>query len=237
MINMYRLNQFIAKSGVCSRRAAEELILSSKISVNGKVITELGTKVTDNDLVKYENKTLRIQRFRYILLNKPKGYITTVKDDRKRVTVMSLIQNAFHERLFPVGRLDKDTTGLLLLTNDGALTQKITHPKYTIQKIYHIVLDKKISSVHFEKIKSGITLEDGFIKVDEINILPDSKGKELGIEIHSGRNRIIRRIFLFFNYKVIKLDRVLLGPLTKKKLKKGNWRELNPSEVGMLKMN
>ena len=237
MINMYRLNQFIAKSGVCSRRAAEELILSSKISVNGKVITELGTKVTDNDLVKYENKTLRIQRFRYILLNKPKGYITTVKDDRKRVTVMSLIQNAFHERLFPVGRLDKDTTGLLLLTNDGALTQKITHPKYTIQKIYHIVLDKKISSVHFEKIKSGITLEDGFIRVDEINILPDSKGKELGIEIHSGRNRIIRRIFLFFNYKVIKLDRVLLGPLTKKKLKKGNWRELNPSEVGMLKMN
>ena len=237
MINMYRLNQFIAKSGVYSRRAAEELILSSKISVNGKVITELGTKVTDNDLVKYENKTLRIQRFRYILLNKPKGYITTVKDDRKRVTVMSLIQNAFHERLFPVGRLDKDTTGLLLLTNDGALTQKITHPKYTIQKIYHIVLDKKISSVHFEKIKSGITLEDGFIRVDEINILPDSKGKELGIEIHSGRNRIIRRIFLFFNYKVIKLDRVLLGPLTKKKLKKGNWRELNPSEVGMLKMN
>ena len=138
---MYRLNQFIAKSGVCSRRAAEELILSSKISVNGKVITELGTKVTDNDLVKYKNKTLRIQRFRYILLNKPKGYITTVKDDRKRVTVMSLIQNAFHERLFPVGRLDKDTTGLLLLTNDGALTQKITHPKYTIQKIYHIVLE------------------------------------------------------------------------------------------------
>tara|TARA_B100001250_G_C19780476_1_gene781630 strand:- start:717 stop:1430 length:714 start_codon:yes stop_codon:yes gene_type:complete len=236
MINMYRLNQFIAKSGVCSRRAAEELILSSKISVNGKLITELGTKVTDNDLVKYKNKTLRIQHYRYILLNKPKGYITTVKDDRNRSTVMSLIQNAFHERLFPVGRLDKDTTGLLLLTNDGALTQKITHPKYTIKKVYHVVLDKKISSAHFEEIKSGITLEDGFIKVDKIKILPDGEGKELGIEIHSGRNRIIRRIFLFFNYKVIKLDRVLLGPLTKKKLKKGNWRTLSSSEVGMLKM-
>ena len=234
---MYRLNQFIAKSGICSRRAAEELILSGKISVNGKVIQNLSTKVSSQDLVKYENKVLRIQNFKYILLNKPKGYITTVKDERNRPTVLSLIKDSFSERLFPVGRLDKDTTGLLLLTNDGELTQKITHPKYTIKKVYHIVLDKKIKMGDYKQIKLGIILEDGFIKVDAINILSDGNGKELGIEIHSGRNRIIRRIFLFFGYKVIKLDRVLLGSLTKKNLRRGNWRALTKTELGILKMN
>lgn len=234
---MYRLNQFIAKSGICSRRAAEDLILSGKISVNGKVIQNLGTKVTVKDLVKYQNKILSIQNFKYILLNKPKGYITTVKDERNRPTVLSLIKDYFPERLFPVGRLDKDTTGLLLLTNDGELTQKITHPKYTIKKVYHIVLDKKIKKDDYKQIQSGIILEDGFIKVDAINILPDGNGKELGIEIHSGRNRIIRRIFLFFGYKVIKLDRVLLGSLTKKNLRRGNWRTLTQKELGILKMN
>lgn len=234
---MYRLNQFIAKSGICSRRAAEELILSGKISVNGKVIYSLGTKVSTQDLVKYENKILRIQNFKYVLLNKPKGYITTVKDEQNRPTVMSLFKNSFNERLFPVGRLDKDTTGLLLLTNDGDLTQKITHPKYAIKKVYHVVLDKKITNDNYQKIKSGIILEDGFIKVDDIKILPDSNGKELGIEIHSGRNRIIRRIFIFFGYKVKKLDRVLLGSLTKKNLRRGNWRLLTKNEVGILKMS
>tara|TARA_B100001250_G_scaffold412929_1_gene445478 strand:+ start:932 stop:1636 length:705 start_codon:yes stop_codon:yes gene_type:complete len=234
---MYRLNQFIAKSGICSRRGAEELILSGKISVNGKVIQNLSTKVSAQDLVKYENKILRIQDFKYILLNKPKGYITTVKDEKNRLTVMSLFKNSFNERLFPVGRLDKDTTGLLLLTNDGELTQKITHPKYAIKKVYHVVLDKKINLDNYQQIQSGIFLDDGFIKVDAIKILPDGNGKELGIEIHSGRNRIIRRIFLFFGYKVIKLDRVLLGSLTKKNLRRGNWRLLTKSEVGILKMN
>ena len=234
---MYRLNQFIAKSGICSRRAAEELILSGKISVNGKVIQNLSTKVSSQDLVKYEKKVLRIQNFKYILLNKPKGHITTVNDEKNRPTVMSLLKKSFDERLFPVGRLDKDTTGLLLLTNDGELTQKITHPKYAMKKVYHVVLDKKISINDYQKIQSGIVLEDGFIKVDDINILLDGKGKELGIEIHSGRNRIIRRIFLFFGYKVIKLDRVLLGSLTKKNLRRGSWRMLTVREVGILKMN
>jgi len=234
---MYRLNQFIAKSGVCSRRAAEELILSGKISVNGTVIKNLGTKVNVQDLVTYQNKILSIQNFNYVLLNKPKGYITTVKDEKNRPTVISLLKDSFSERLFPVGRLDKDTTGLLLLTNDGELTQKITHPKYAIKKVYHIVLDKKINISDYQKIKSGIVLEDGFIKVDAIQILPDGNSKELGIEIHSGRNRIIRRIFLFFGYKVIKLDRVLLGSLTKKNLRRGNWRLLTKSEVGILKMS
>jgi 23S rRNA pseudouridine2605 synthase len=234
---MYRLNQFIAKSGICSRRAAENLILSGKISVNGKVIQELGTKVDVTDIVKYQNKILTIQNYKYILLNKPQGFITTVNDEKNRPTVMSLIDGCCDERLFPVGRLDRDTMGLLLFTNDGELTQKITHPKYDIKKLYHIVLDKKIKSDHYEKIKSGIILEDGPIKVDQITILPNSFGNELGIEIHSGRNRIIRRIFSFFNYEVIKLDRVLLGPLTKKNLKRGRWRDLSEREIGILKMN
>ena len=234
---MYRLNQFIAKSGVCSRRAAEKLILSGKIYLNGKVVKKLSTKVSDNDIVKHENKILSIQKFKYILLNKPKGYITTMNDERGRPTVMSLVANSFNERLCPVGRLDKDTTGLLLLTNDGSLTQKITHPKYTISKLYHVVLDQNIKIDDFNKIKTGINLEDGFIKVDQINIISDSSGNELGIKIHSGRNRIIRRIFLFFGYKVLKLDRVLLGPLTKKKLKRGSWRPLTSSEIAILNMN
>ena len=233
---MYRLNQFIAKSGVCSRRAAEELILSGEIRVNGEVVQELSTRVDHKDLVEYKNKVLKIQRYKYILLNKPKGYITTVSDERKRPTVMSLIKGACHERLFPVGRLDRDTMGLLLFTNDGNLTQKITHPKYGIKKVYHVQLDQKIKSDHLEKIKSGITLEDGPIKVDKITVL-NALGSELGIEIHSGRNRIIRRIFLFFNYNVVKLDRVLLGSLTKRNLKRGAWRTLTESEVNILKMN
>ena len=234
---MYRLNQFIAKSGVCSRRSAEKLILSGKIFVNGKLMKDLSTKVSEKDVVKYENKILSIQTFKYILLNKPKGYITTMSDNRGRPTVMSLINNAFNERLCPVGRLDKDTTGLLLLTNDGALTQKITHPKYNINKVYHVVLDKNISSEHFNKIKSGINLDDGYIKVDEINIISGSLGNEIGLKIHSGRNRLIRRIFLFFGYKVLKLDRVLLGPLTKKKLKRGAWRKLTSNEIAILNMS
>lgn len=228
-----RLNRFIAISGICSRREADELIRKGKVEVNGKVITEMGFQVGKKDKVKYEGKFLKAEKMQYVLLNKPKGFITTMKDDRDRKTVMSLVEKACDERIYPVGRLDRQTTGLLLFTNDGELAKKLTHPSHRVKKIYQIGLNKPITTKDFEAIQAGLTLEDGEIKVDELAILTDDN-LTLGIEIHSGKNRIIRRIFEHLGYTVERLDRVMFGKLTKKNLGRGKWRHLSEKEVGML---
>ena len=234
---LVRLNKYIANSGVCSRRDADKLIASGLIQVNGKTITDLGTKITLTDQVVYENRLLKIENKFYILLNKPKGYITTTEDTHDRKTVMFLIQNACKERIYPVGRLDKNTTGLLLLTNDGDLAKKLTHPKHQIKKIYHIITDRNLTRNDFTKIEQGITLEDGIIQVDKIAYVnPEISKKEVGIEIHSGKNRIIRRIFESLGYKVSKLDRVTFAGITKKDIPRGKWRYLAENEIGYLKM-
>jgi len=230
-----RLNKYIANAGICSRRDADILIESGTIKVNGKIVTELGTKIKPNDIVEYAGERLNSEKKVYLLLNKPKGYITTLDDPFKRKTVMMLVQNACKERIIPVGRLDRNTTGLLLFTNDGDLAKKLTHPKYRIKKIYHIGLDKSISKQDLQKIASGIELDDGFIKVDKINWigdLPDKK--QLGLELHSGRTRIVRRIFESLDYKVIKLDRVFFAGLTKKDIPRGKWRFLTQEEINIL---
>ncbi len=229
-----RLNKYISNSGVCSRREADELIKDGKVSVNGKVVTEMGFQVAKTDLVKYEGKILKSEKLQYVLLNKPKGFITTMKDDRDRKTVMSLVEKACPERIYPVGRLDRNTTGLLLFTNDGELAKKLTHPSYNIKKIYQVELDKPITEKDFTAIVEGLELEDGEIKADELAVITDDK-KTLGIQIHSGRNRIIRRIFEHLGYTVEKLDRVMFGKLTKKNLPRGKWRMLTDKEVGMMK--
>ncbi|GAB3024219.1 pseudouridine synthase [Spirosoma pulveris] len=229
-----RLNRFIANSGVCSRREADELIAHGDISVNGKVVTEMGYKVKEGDTVKYGTKVLNPERFVYVLLNKPKDYITTTEDPEDRKTVMELVADAGKFRMYPVGRLDRNTTGLLLITNDGELADKLTHPSNNIRKIYQVELDKPITDEHFEAIKKGIELEDGPIKPDAISVVtPD--GYVVGIEIHSGRNRIVRRIFESFGYEVTKLDRTTYAGLTKKELPRGKWRFLDPKEVVKLK--
>ncbi|MCX6219326.1 pseudouridine synthase [Spirosoma sp.] len=229
-----RLNRFIANSGVCSRREADELIAHGDISVNGKVVTEMGYKVKEGDTVKYGTKVLNPERFVYVLLNKPKDYITTTEDPEERKTVMELVADAGKFRMYPVGRLDRNTTGLLLITNDGELADKLTHPSNNIRKIYQVELDKPITDEHFEAIKKGIELEDGPIKPDAISIVtPDAY--VVGIEIHSGRNRIVRRIFESFGYEVTKLDRTTYAGLTKKELPRGKWRFLDPKEVVKLK--
>ena len=229
-----RLNRYIANSGVCSRREADELIARGDISVNGKVITEMGYKVKDGDMVKYGTKALTPERFVYVLLNKPKDYITTTEDPNERKTVMELVADAGNFRMYPVGRLDRNTTGLLLLTNDGELADKLTHPSNNIRKIYQVELDKPITDEHFEAIKNGIELEDGPIKPDAVSIItPDAY--VVGIEIHSGRNRIVRRMFENFGYEVSKLDRTTYAGLTKKELPRGKWRFLDPKEVVKLK--
>lgn len=234
---LIRLNKFIANSGVCSRRDADKLIESGVIQVNGKTVTNLGTKISPTDKVLYENRLLKIENKHYILLNKPKGYITTTDDPQDRKTVMFLTQNACKERIYPVGRLDKNTTGLLLLSNDGDLAKKLTHPKYQIKKLYHVVLDQSLTKNDMNKIELGLTLEDGFIKVDKIAYASSEiSKKEIGIEIHSGKNRIIRRIFESLGYKVIKLDRVSFAGLTKKDIPRGKWRHLTEQEIGYLKM-
>lgn len=228
-----RLNRFISNSGICSRREADELIKAGKVTVNKIVVTEMGFKVTPKDVVRYEGKILKSEKLQYVLLNKPKGFITTMKDDRDRKTVMSLVEKACEERIYPVGRLDRNTTGLLLFTNDGDLAKRLTHPSYNIKKIYQVELDKPITQAHFDEILSGIQLEDGPIKADDLAILtPDNL--TLGVEIHSGRNRIIRRIFEHLGYQVEKLDRVMFGNLTKKNLTRGDWRHLTPQEVSRL---
>ncbi len=229
-----RLNRYIANSGICSRREADELIARGDISVNGKVVTEMGHKVKEGDTVKYGTKVLNPERFVYVLLNKPKDYITTTEDPEERKTVMELVADAGNFRMYPVGRLDRNTTGLLLMTNDGELADKLTHPSNEIRKIYQVELDKPITDEHFEAIKKGFDLEDGAIKPDALSIVtPDAQ--VIGIEIHSGRNRIVRRIFEHFGYVVSKLDRTTYAGLTKKELPRGKWRFLDPKEVVKLK--
>jgi len=232
---LIRLNKFIANAGVCSRREADKLIESGAISVNGEIITTLGFKVNPGDIVNYGGQKLNNEQPVYLLLNKPKDYITTVDDPRDRKTVMSLIEDACNERVYPVGRLDRNTTGLLLFTNDGHLADKLTHPSFEVKKVYEVHLDKNLKQDDFEAIAKGINLEDGFIKPDEISYSPVSKSI-VGVELHSGRNRIVRRIFEQLSYRVIKLDRVLYAGLTKKDLPRGKYRFLTQIEVANLKM-
>lgn len=234
---LIRLNKYISNAGICSRREADELIATGVVQVNGVTITEMGYKVKPTDIIKYGGQTLRKERMVYLILNKPKDYITTVDDPEERRTVLELIHGACKERVYPVGRLDRATTGLLMFTNDGDLTKKLTHPKYGVRKIYHITLDKPLKRSDMDKLTEGVELEDGPIKVDEITYVGDGTDKaEVGVELHSGRNRIIRRLFEHLGYNVRKLDRVMFGPLTKKDLARGRWRLLTESEVGMLKM-
>ncbi|MBS1635008.1 MAG: rRNA pseudouridine synthase [Bacteroidetes bacterium] len=232
---LVRLNRYIANAGICSRREADVLIASGIVTVNGKTITEMGFKVKPGDEVTYDGAKIRNEEKRYLLLNKPKDYITTMDDPQERRTVMELISSACRERLYPVGRLDRNTTGLLLFTNDGDLAAKLTHPKHNIKKVYHVTLNKKITPADFKQISEGIELEDGFIKPDAIEYAEEGK-KDIGIEIHSGRNRIVRRIFEQLGYEVVKLDRVAFAGLTKKDIPRGKWRFLTPKEVNFLRM-
>lgn len=231
---LIRLNRFISNAGICSRRDADKLIQQGEISVNGEIVTSLGTKIRITDRVKYKNKLLKREHHVYVLLNKPKDFITTMDDPQNRRTVMDLIKQAGNERIYPVGRLDRNTTGLLLLTNDGELADFLTHPSNKIQKIYQVDLDRPITPEDFEDIQKGIELEDGPIKPDDIQILSKDR-KILGIEIHEGRNRIVRRIFEHFRYEVVRLDRVMYAGLTKKDLVRGKWRMLTSKEVINLK--
>jgi 23S rRNA pseudouridine2605 synthase len=232
-----RLNKFIAHCGVCSRREAIELVKNGQIQINGKVITEPGTIVNNGDKVSYKGKNLQLEVKKvYYLMNKPKGVITTLEDERGRKTVMDIIKFKIKERIFPVGRLDRATTGLLILTNDGDLAKKLTHPSHKVKKIYHVVVDKPVSPEDLATIKKGITLEDGIAIVDKVDYVSGVKGKnELGIEIHIGKNRIVRRIMEHLGYQVIKLDRVYLAGLTKKDLPRGFVRPLTEQEIIMLK--
>jgi len=230
-----RLNKYISNSGICSRRDADMLIQTGAIEVNGKIVTELGTKVMPTDQVRYGDRILQREKPVYLLLNKPKDYITTTDDDRDRKDVMQLIKGACKERVYPVGRLDKDTTGLLLFTNDGEMTKKLTHPKHGIRKIYYVELNKNLAMADLQKIAEGIELSDGEIKVDEIAYAGETK-REIGITLHSGRNRIVRRIFEQLGYEVVKLDRVVFAGLTKKDLPRGKYRFLSDAEINILKM-
>jgi len=234
---LIRLNKYIANSGVCSRREADKLIVSGAITVNNKIVTAVGTKISPFDNVVFKGKRLSKEKLQYVLLNKPKDFITTMDDPYDRRTVMSLVKKACKERIYPVGRLDRNTTGLLLFTNDGEMAKKLTHPKHKIKKVYHVILDKPITKADMHKIANGIELEDGIINVDSIEyITTEHDKKQIGIEIHSGKNRIVRRIFESLNYKVKKLDRVAFAFLTKKDLPRGRWRFLNEKEISMLKM-
>ena len=234
VVNEIRLNRFIANAGICSRRDADQLILSGKVSVNDQIVTLLGTKVKKSDKVSYLKKVIQSEKHQYVLLNKPKDFITTTQDPLNRKTVMSLVEKACEERIYPVGRLDRHTTGLLLFTNDGELAKKLTHPKHKIKKIYQVELDKSIIEVDVKRILNGVALEDGLAEVDDLAVITYDR-KTLGIEIHIGKNRIVRRIFEHFGYQVVKLDRVMFGLLTKQNLPRGKWRHLNAKEVGNLK--
>lgn len=229
-----RLNKYIANAGVCSRREADKLIAEGEITINGKVVTELGTKVFDKDIVAHGKQKLSAERLVYVLLNKPKDHITTMDDPFERKTVMNLVKNACEERIFPVGRLDRNTTGLLLLTNDGNVSERLSHPSNNIRKIYEVVLDKPLEEEHFDSITEGFDLEDGFIKVDSVAVSPYDP-HIVGVEIHSGKNRIVRRIFEHFKYEVIKLDRTVYAGFSKKNLTRGKWRFLTEKEVLRLK--
>ena len=233
---LIRLNKFLADSGICSRREADDLILAGAVSVNGVVVTELGTKVNTTDKVVYGGETLNREKLRYVLLNKPKGVITTSDDPYERYTVMELVEGACNERIYPVGRLDRNTIGLLLLTNDGDLAKTLTHPSHEVKKLYHATLDKPLTRNDLNKIREGLVLEDGPIEVDSIDWVTDDPTKrEVGIEIHSGRNHIVRRIFESLGYEVVKLDRVMFAGLTKQNLTRGHWRFLTNLEISMLK--
>ena len=231
-----RLNKFLANAGICSRREADEFITAGVVSVNGEVVTELGTKIKRTDEVKFHDEPVSIERKTYILLNKPKDCVTTSDDPQERKTVMDFVKGACKERIYPVGRLDRNTTGVLLLTNDGDLASKLTHPKYLKKKIYHVYCDKNVTKADLDQIAAGVTLDDGEIHADAISYTDDFKKDDVGIEIHSGKNRIVRRIFESLGYKVIKLDRVYFAGLTKKGLRRGDWRYLTEQEVNMLRM-
>ena len=231
-----RLNKFLANAGLCSRREADEYIQSGKVLVNGKPATELGTKITHSDVVEYDGKVVTLESKCYILLNKPKDCVTTSDDPNGRLTVMDLVKNACEERIYPVGRLDRNTTGVLLLTNDGDLASKLTHPQYVKKKIYHVWTDKDVTEDDMQRIADGIELEDGEIHADAISYATENDRNQIGIEIHSGRNRIVRRIFEALGYHVTKLDRVYFAGLTKKNLPRGRWRYLTQQEVNFLKM-
>jgi len=232
-----RLNKYIAHSGVCSRRDADGVIASGVIKVNGEVVTELGYKVQKGDKVSMNGKKLEAEKLQYVLLNKPKDFVTTTDDPQERRTVMDLIAKACEERVYPVGRLDRATTGLLLFTNDGDLAKKLTHPKHRVLKIYHVVLNKPLAKNDLLSIVEGFELEDGKINVDKVSYVEDVDSKmEVGIQLHGGRNRIVRRIFEHLGYDVVRLDRVAFGGLTKKDLPRGKWRHLTPREIEFLRM-
>lgn len=229
-----RLNRFVAQSGICSRREADELITAGLVSVNGVIVTELGTKVMPGDEVKFNGEKIQGEHKVYLILNKPKGYVTTIEDDHAAKTVMELVAGACTERIYPVGRLDKNSLGLLLFTNDGDITRTLTHPSLKKKKIYEVALDKPLTRADFDTLAEGVDLEDGAAYFDEISWLKDDK-KSVGVEIHSGRNRIVRRMFEHLGYQVTKLDRVYYAGLTKKNLKRGQWRFLTVDEVNRLK--
>ena len=231
-----RLNKFLANAGVCSRREADEFIQAGLVTVNGEVVTELGTKILRTDEVKFHDAVVSWEKKVYVLLNKPKDYVTTSDDPQQRKTVMDLVKDVCPERIYPVGRLDRNTTGVLLLTNDGDLASKLTHPKFLKKKVYHVHLDKNLTSHDMDQIREGITLDDGEIKADAIEYADDRDKSQVGIEIHSGKNRIVRRIFESLGYRVTKLDRVQFAGLTKKNLRRGDWRFLTEKEVDMLRM-
>ena len=230
-----RLNKFISNSGICSRREADSYITAGVVSINDVVVTELGTKVYPNDVVKFNGERIKGEEKVYIVMNKPKDFVTTVSDPYAEKTVLSLVQGKCKARVYPVGRLDKATTGVLLLTNDGELADKLAHPSFEKKKIYHVFLDKNVKGSDMGELVKGITLEDGPISVDEISYIDDDKS-QVGVEIHSGRNRIVRRMFEHFGYKVKKLDRVYFAGLTKKNLRRGQWRFLTEQEIAMLKI-
>ncbi len=232
---LIRLNRYIANAGICSRREADEYISKGLIEVNGKIVTELGTKVSRKDTVKFNKERINPEKKVYILLNKPKDCVTTLDDPHAKRTVMDFVKNACKERIYPVGRLDRNTTGVLLLTNDGKITAKLTHPKFNKKKIYHVFLDKNVTKSDLEQLVLGVELDDGLALADVATYIDNDK-KQVGLEIHSGRNRIVRRMFEHFGYKVTKLDRVYFGGLTKKKLSRGKWRFLTEKEISRLKM-
>ena len=234
---LIRLNKYISNSGVCSRREADKIIGNGLVTVNGAVITELGHKVSLDDDIRYEGRQLNPERKVYLLLNKPRGFVTTLDDPHAERTVMQLVQHACKERIYPVGRLDMQTTGVLLFTNDGELAKKLTHPSFEKEKIYHVQLDKDMTFEDLKKIKDGFELEDGFIAADDIQLIDPTDARQVGVEIHSGKNRIVRRIFNHLGYNVVRLDRVMFAGLTKKDLPRGRFRFLTQQEINFLKMS
>ncbi|MCG8183756.1 rRNA pseudouridine synthase [Tenacibaculum piscium] len=231
-----RLNKYISNSGICSRREADTYIEHGSVFVNGNLMTQMGYKVQPTDEVRFDGTLISIEKKRYILLNKPKNYITTMEDERGRKTVMELVDNATKERIYPVGRLDRNTTGLLLFTNDGELAKKLTHPKHNVRKLYQASLDKKLSISDLDKLRGDVVIEGKKVFIDAVSYVEGERKTEVGIEIHSGRNRIVRKIFENFGYAVTKLDRVIFAGMTKRNLPRGRWRELTEQEVNTLKM-